>query len=184
MPSLSLDLGIINLVSLTYYHLATIGRFLLTSSQSALYLTLRLIYNFYYNFYKEMSIRGMKYGQRAIKKTRLEIWENPHPERDYEVNISFPEFTCLCPRSGYPDFATIKINYVPAKKIIELKSLKLFLNSFRDTYISHEESTNKIYSELEKKLKPQFLEVIGDFNPRGNVKTVVRVSSDSKTNTS
>ncbi len=122
----------------------------------------------------------MKYGEKIIKKTVLEIWNNPHPERDYEINISFPEFTCLCPRSGYPDFATIKINYKPGKKIIELKSLKLYLNSFRDLYMSHEEATNKIYSELKKRLKPRFLEVIGDFNPRGNVKTIVRVCSDSK----
>ncbi len=122
----------------------------------------------------------MKYGERAVKKARLEIWKNPYSERDYEVNISFPEFTCLCPRSGYPDFAVIKINYIPDKKIVELKSLKLFLNSFRGIYISHEEVTNKIYSELKKKLKPRFLEVIGDFNPRGNVKTVVKVCSDLK----
>jgi len=122
----------------------------------------------------------MKYGEKIIKKAVLEIWDNPHPERDYEINISFPEFTCLCPRSGYPDFATIKINYIPDKKIVELKSLKLYLNSFRTTYISHEDVTNVIYTELEKKLRPKFLEVIGDFNPRGNVKTIVRVCSDSK----
>jgi 7-cyano-7-deazaguanine reductase len=122
----------------------------------------------------------LKYGEKSINKTKLEIWENPHPERDYEVSISFPEFTCLCPRSGYPDFAVIKINYIPDNKIVELKSLKLFLNSFRDIYVSHEEVTNKIYSELKRKLEPRFLEVIGDFNPRGNVKTVVRVCSDSK----
>ncbi|MDA8213912.1 MAG: preQ(1) synthase [Nitrospiraceae bacterium] len=119
----------------------------------------------------------MKYGTKAIKKAKLEVWDNPNPERDYEINIAFPEFTCLCPRSGYPDFATIKINYVPDKKIIELKALKLYLNSFRDVHISHEEVTNKIYEELEKKLKPRFLEVIGDFNPRGNVKTIIRVAS-------
>lgn len=122
----------------------------------------------------------MKYGEEAIKESTLEIWDNPHPEREYEINISFPEFTCLCPRSGYPDFATIKINYMPDKKIVELKSLKLYLNSFRNVYMSHEEVTNKIYSELEKRLKPRFLEVIGDFNPRGNVKTIVRVCPDSK----
>jgi 7-cyano-7-deazaguanine reductase len=135
---------------------------------------------FIYNFYEETHVRSVKYGEKTIKKIRLEIWENPYPERDYEINISFPEFTCLCPRSGYPDFAAIKIKYIPDKKIVELKSLKLFLNSFRDIYISHEEVTNKIFSELERKLKPRFLEVIGDFNPRGNVKTIVRVSSDSK----
>ena len=120
----------------------------------------------------------MKYGEKAIKSAALETWENPNPERNYEINVSFPEFTCLCPRSGYPDFATITVNYLPGKKIIELKSLKLYLNAFRDVHISHEAVTNKIYSELQKKLKPRFLEVVGDFNPRGNVKTVIRIRSD------
>jgi 7-cyano-7-deazaguanine reductase len=122
----------------------------------------------------------MKYGEKAIKKAVLETWGNPYPERDYEININFPEFTCLCPRSGYPDFATIKINYIPDKKILELKSLKLYLNSFRAKYISHEDATNTIYSELKKKLMPRFLEIIGDFNPRGNVKTIVRVCSENE----
>jgi len=120
----------------------------------------------------------MKYGEKAVTRAILEVWENPNTERDYEIHISFPEFTCLCPRSGYPDFATISIRYVPDKRIVELKSVKLYLNSFRGVHISHEKATNIIYSELQKKLKPRFLEVIGDFNPRGNVKTVVRVSSE------
>jgi 7-cyano-7-deazaguanine reductase len=119
----------------------------------------------------------VRYGEIAIKRGKLEIWENPHAERDYEIKISFPEFTCLCPRSGYPDFAVILITYVPDKKIVELKSLKLYLNSFRNVHVSHEDVTNRIYADLEKRLKPRFLEVTGDFNPRGNVKTVVRVCS-------
>ncbi len=122
-------------------------------------------------------ILSMLYGQKKIKETVLEAWDNPHPERDYEINITFPEFTCLCPKSGYPDFATIRIIYTPDKKIVELKSLKLFLNSFRDCYISHEDATNKIFNALEALLKPRFIEVIGDFNPRGNVKTIIKVSS-------
>lgn len=121
----------------------------------------------------------MRYGEKKIKKAKLETWGNPYPERGYEINIAFPEFTCLCPRSGYPDFATIKINYIPDKKIVELKSLKLYLNSFRDAHISHEESTNRIFTDLEQALKPRHIEVIGDFNPRGNVKTVIRVTSNS-----
>ncbi len=120
----------------------------------------------------------MKYGEKAIRKAKLELWDNPSPGRDYEIDISFPEFTCLCPRSGYPDFATIKITYVADKKIVELKALKLYLNSFRDMSISHEEATNRIYDTLWKKLRPRRLEVVGDFNPRGNVKTVIRVSSE------
>jgi len=118
-----------------------------------------------------------KYGEKQIEKAKLEVWDNPNPEREYTINISFPEFTCLCPRSGYPDFATIKIDYIPDKKIVELKSLKLWLNKYRNEHISHEAAINEIYSELDKILKPKFMEVIGDFNPRGNVKTVVRVSS-------
>lgn len=118
-----------------------------------------------------------KYGEDAISKAELEAWPNASPERDYEVNISFEEFTCLCPRSGYPDFATINIRYTPDKSIVELKSLKLYLNRYRNISISHEEATNKIYADLSEILQPRFLEVIGDFNPRGNVKTVVKVSS-------
>lgn len=122
----------------------------------------------------------MKYGEISIQKAKLEIWDNPNPERDYEITINYPEFTCLCPRSGYPDFAMITVTYVPDRKIVELKSLKLYLNSFRNMHISHEEITNKVFGELEKKLKPRFLEVVGDFNPRGNVKTVIKVSSEDK----
>ena len=118
----------------------------------------------------------MKYGEKKISKAKLEKWDNPHPDRDYTIEISFSEFTCLCPRSGYPDFATIKVNYVPDKHIVELKSLKLYLNKFRDQHISHESATNQIFNDLKKSLKPRHLEVTGDFNPRGNVKTVIRVS--------
>lgn len=118
----------------------------------------------------------MKYGEKVISEARLEKWENPYPDRDYTIEIIFSEFTCLCPRSGYPDFATININYVPDKYIVELKSLKLYLNKYRSEYISHESATNKIFNDLKELLKPRHLEVIGDFNPRGNVKTIVRVS--------
>jgi 7-cyano-7-deazaguanine reductase len=120
----------------------------------------------------------MKYGEKAISRAKLERWENPYPDRDYTVEINFPEFTCLCPRSGYPDFATIKINYIPDKYIVELRSLKLYLNKFRGEYISHESVTNQIFDDLKKLLRPRRLEVIGDFNPRGNVKTIIRVSTD------
>jgi len=119
----------------------------------------------------------LKYGEKAIAEARLECWPNPNPERDYTIEISFPEFTCLCPRSGYPDFATIHIKYIPDKSIIELRSLKLYLNKFRGVYISHEEVTNKIYSALYQELIPLFLEVTGYFNPRGNVKSIIKVSS-------
>jgi 7-cyano-7-deazaguanine reductase len=119
----------------------------------------------------------MKYGEKAISRAKLEKWPNPYPNRDYNIEINFSEFTCLCPRSGYPDFATIKINYMPDKYILELKSLKLYLNKFRNKHISHESAANQIFNDLKKLLKPRHLEIIGDFNPRGNVKTVIRVST-------
>ncbi len=118
----------------------------------------------------------LKYGTKAIKQSKLELWPNPNPERDYTIEISYPEFTCLCPRSGYPDFATITIIYTPDQKVVELKALKLWLNSFRDQSISHEAVTNLIFDTLVKQLAPRKLDVVGDFNVRGNVKTVVRVS--------
>jgi 7-cyano-7-deazaguanine reductase len=119
----------------------------------------------------------MKEGEKAIAQVKLERWDNPYPDRDYTIDIIFPEFTCLCPRTGYPDFATIHIHYVPDKYIVELRALKLYLNSYRSEYISHEAVTNQIYTDLEQLLKPRAMEVVGDFNPRGNVKTVIRVGS-------
>jgi 7-cyano-7-deazaguanine reductase len=118
----------------------------------------------------------MRYGEEAILDNQLERWENKN-SFTFEINIEFSEFTCLCPRSGYPDFATIKISYIPDKYVVELKSLKLFLNSFRNKYISHEDSINEIYAVLNDYLHPKFLEVIGDFNPRGNVKTIIKIDS-------
>lgn len=117
-----------------------------------------------------------KYGATAVEEASLVGWDNPTPDRDYTIEISFPEFTCLCPRSGYPDFATIRLTYTPNKKVVELKSLKLYLNSFRDRAISHEAVTNLIFDDLKKLLRPRKMEVVGDFNVRGNVKTVIRVS--------
>ncbi|MFQ5428612.1 MAG: preQ(1) synthase, partial [Thermodesulfobacteriota bacterium] len=115
-----------------------------------------------------------KYGEKKIAEIKLEAWKNSDSERDYKVEISFPEFTCICPRSGYPDFACIRVEYTPDESLVELRSLKLYLNSYRDVAISHEAVTNRIFKDLAELLKPRELEVTGDFNVRGNVKTVVR----------
>lgn len=119
--------------------------------------------------------KTIKYGEKNIKQARLIAWKNPSRERDYTIEISYPEFTCVCPRSGYPDFAIIKISYTPDKSVVELKSLKLYLNSFRSKAVSHESATNVIFNDLNRLLKPKSLEVVGDFNVRGNVKTIIRV---------
>jgi 7-cyano-7-deazaguanine reductase len=121
-------------------------------------------------------MQSMKYGTKAVRQAKLELWPNPNPDRNYTIDISYPEFTCLCPRSGYPDFATIRITYTPDKKVVELKALKLYLNSFRDQSVSHEAVTNQIFDRLKKNLMPRTLEVVGDFNVRGNVKTIIRVA--------
>lgn len=117
----------------------------------------------------------MKYEEKDTEQASIEVWDNPSPERDYVIEITYPEFTCVCPRSGYPDFALIRVVYTPDKKIVELRSLKLYLNSFRDKAISHEAATNAIFDELKGALKPRTMEVTGDFNVRGNVKTVIKV---------
>jgi 7-cyano-7-deazaguanine reductase len=105
----------------------------------------------------------------------LETFPNPNPERDYEIAFEAPEFTCLCPMTAQPDFATIRIRYVPDQKCVELKSLKLYLWSYRDEGTFHEAVTNKIANDLIAALEPRYLHVEGDFYVRGGIKTVVRV---------
>ncbi len=116
----------------------------------------------------------LKRGQEEILKSRLTAIENKYPQRDYEINITLPEFTCICPMTGYPDFATIYVKYIPDKLILELKSVKLYINKFRDQGIFHEGAVNKILDDLVAACSPRWMEVVGDFNPRGNVKTVVK----------
>jgi len=118
--------------------------------------------------------KKLKRGQKAILTSRLTAVKNQYPQRDYEVDITLPEFTCLCPLTGYPDFATIRVKYVPDKLLLELKSLKLYINKFRGQEMYHEESVNRILDELIQVCQPRWMEVVGDFNPRGNVKTVVK----------
>ncbi|MFO0725330.1 MAG: preQ(1) synthase [Myxococcota bacterium] len=108
----------------------------------------------------------------------LEYFQNPNPERDYQVAFDCPEFTCLCPKTGQPDFATIKIEYTPDQRCVELKSLKLYLWSFRDEGHFHEAVTNRIADDLVRLLSPRRLTVVGDFLVRGGIHTVVTVTHD------
>jgi 7-cyano-7-deazaguanine reductase len=114
-----------------------------------------------------------RYGRDEIEASQLERWPNPHPQRDYVVHLELPEFTCLCPRSGFPDFATISIDYVPDQYVVELKSLKLSINKYRQRQISHEAATNTILDDLIALLSPRWMRVVADFNVRGNIKTVI-----------
>lgn len=103
----------------------------------------------------------------------LETFPNPGPERDYTIHFSIPEFTCLCPKTGQPDFATLEIDYVPDAACIELKSLKLYIWSFRDEGAFHEAVTQRILDDLVAAARPRFLRVRGVFNVRGGIYTTV-----------
>lgn len=105
----------------------------------------------------------------------IEIFPNPNPERDYEIKMECPEFTCLCPKTGQPDFAVITITYIPDKLCIELKALKLYLWSFRDEGGFHEKVVNQICDDLVLACKPRKLKIVGDFNVRGGIHTSVTV---------
>ena len=110
---------------------------------------------------------------RQHEPARLDSFLNPEPQRDYEIRFTCPEFTCVCPKTGQPDFATIRIRYVPDQRCVELKSLKLYLWSFRDVGAFHEKVTNTICDDLVALVQPRFLEVAGEFNVRGGIHTTV-----------
>jgi len=119
--------------------------------------------------------QNVRYGEQLVNAAELDVFNNPKPGRDYTISIEHPEFTCKCPRSGYPDFATILIEYVPLGLCVELKSWKLYINSFRDIYKYHEAVVNEICDFFVERVQPKKLRITGDFNRRGNIKTVVTV---------
>jgi 7-cyano-7-deazaguanine reductase len=112
-------------------------------------------------------------GMPSEPSKQLETFPNPNPERDYEIEFVCPEFTCLCPRTGQPDFATFTIRYVPDATCVELKSLKLYLWSFRDEGHFHEAVTNRILDDLARATRPRSMKVVGEFRIRGGIHTIV-----------
>jgi 7-cyano-7-deazaguanine reductase len=121
-------------------------------------------------------------GREMIKNARLERFPNRTKVRRYWVEFGIPEFTCMCPVTGFPDFATITIRYQPRNYCVELKSLKLYINQFRDRGIFHEDVSNVILDDLVKLLDPWSMEIVGDFSMRGNIKTIVRANHVRKGN--
>ncbi len=105
----------------------------------------------------------------------LETFVNPQPERDYSIRIRVPEFTCLCPKTGQPDFAELTLDYVPERLCVELKSLKMYVWSYRDEGAFHEAVTNRILSDLVDATAPRFMRLTADFNVRGGIYTTVVV---------
>jgi 7-cyano-7-deazaguanine reductase len=111
-------------------------------------------------------------GKKPVAEL-VETFPNPNPERDYTIDITDPEWTALCPITGQPDFATIRLSYVPDRACIELKSLKLYLQSFRNRGVFHEAVTNEILDHLMTSCRPRRMKVVGEFNARGGISTVV-----------
>ena len=107
--------------------------------------------------------------------SELETFANPAPERDYTIRMSIPEFTCLCPKTGQPDFATLELEYIPDRTCVELKSLKLYIWSFRDRGAFHEAVTNEILDHLAAAVSPRFMRLSARFNVRGGIYTTVVV---------
>jgi 7-cyano-7-deazaguanine reductase len=129
-----------------------------------------------------LAIETERYGEAAIAAAVLEPLPNPARHRDYTIDLSYPEFTCKCPRSGFPDFATISLQFIPDELIVELRSWKLYLNRYRDEYIFHEAVTNRILDDFVAAIRPKFAEIVADWNVRGNVKTVIRARHGQKGN--
>ena len=122
------------------------------------------------------------YGERIIEESTIICFENPNKKRIYEISIQLPEFTCKCPFSGYPDFAVLNIIYQPNLKVYELKSLKLYINNYRDIKISHEEVVNRIMDDLVSEGSPHWIHLNAAFNPRGNVSMQLDIFSGQKKN--
>lgn len=122
---------------------------------------------------KKTLYEGLQEDIRKLKTPAIEVWENKYPGKKYIINLEVPEFTCICPKTGLPDFATIRIEYSPDKYCIELKSFKMYTIFYRNVGIFHEHVVNKMLEDLVKACRPRWMKIVGDFNVRGGIKTTV-----------
>ena len=122
------------------------------------------------------SYAGLQSAIREMETPEIETWENAYSDKEYVVEISHPEFTAVCPKTGLPDFASIKISYMPDKCCVELKSLKEYFYFYRDVGVFHEHVINKILEDFVVSCNQRNVDIEGDFNIRGGIKTVVRAS--------
>lgn len=123
---------------------------------------------------KKSSYEGLQTKIREMKTPKIEVWKNQYPDREYEVELEIPEFTCICPKTGLPDFAVIHIVYAPDKVCLELKSLKMYMLFYRDVGIFHEHLVNKILDDLVVACHPRWMDIEIEMNPRGGIATNVR----------
>lgn len=122
---------------------------------------------------KRSSYEGLQSGVRALKTPRIDTWKNQYSDRDYVIRVDIPEFTCICPKTGLPDFAEIAIQYIPDRECLELKSLKYYTLFYRDIGIFNEHVVNKMLDDLVKSCRPRWMRLVGEFNARGGIKTTV-----------
>jgi len=129
---------------------------------------------------KMSSYEGLQKNIRNLKAPRIEVWKNEYPDKIYSINLEVPEFTCICPKTGLPDFAVITIEYSPYKYCIELKSFKMYTIFYRDIGIFHEHVINKMLDDFVKACKPRWVKIKGVFNPRGGITTTVMREYNTK----
>ena len=122
------------------------------------------------------SYDGLQSDIREMKTPSIETWENEYSDKDYTIEVTTPEFTAICPKTGLPDFGTIQINYIPDEQCVELKSLKEYFLFYRDVGIFHEHVVNKILVDFVAACNPRRVEIVGDFHVRGGIKTVIRAN--------
>ncbi len=123
---------------------------------------------------KKSSYEGLQGAIRKLKTPPVDTWKNQYADRDYVIRIDIPEFTCICPKTGLPDFATVMIRYIPDRRCVELKSLKYYTIFYRDVGIFNEHVVNRMLDDLVKCCTPRWMEIVGEFNARGGIKTTVR----------
>ncbi len=131
---------------------------------------------------KISSYENLQKKVRTIKLPAIEVWENQYADREYVIDLDIPEFTCICPKTGLPDFATVYIQYAPTKYCLELKSLKLYMVEYRNLGIFHEHLVNRILDDIVAACKPRWAKVSADMNPRGGIHTVVSAEYKQKKN--
>lgn len=122
---------------------------------------------------KKSSYEGLQQNVRSLKTPKIEVWENQYPDKIYIICLEIPEFTCICPKTDLPDFASIRIEYSPQKYCIELKSFKMYTISFRSIGIFHEHLVNKMLEDFVAACKPRWAKISAVFNPRGGITTTV-----------
>lgn len=122
---------------------------------------------------KKSSYEGLQENVRKLKTPEIEVWQNQYPDKVYTINLDIPEFTCICPKTGLPDFAIIRLEYSPAKFCVELKSFKMYTISYRNVGIFHEHLINKMLEDFVSAVKPRWARIEGVFNPRGGITTTV-----------